>query len=78
MQPQSDSLEEAVYQWLEPRLKGAQSKADFLWAADLQSGLKQILYVDEVHYSAGVSRIIADKIAAELEKPLSELPTRDP
>lgn len=65
-QPDDQSQEAAAYHWLEPRVTGDQRSKDFLWAADLQEGKEEILYVDEVHYSAAFSKIIAEAIAARL------------
>lgn len=38
--------------------------AHFLWAADLQEGLAEPLYVDKVHYTSRMSRLIAEFIGA--------------
>lgn len=35
---------------------------DFLWCADIQDGIKQLLYVDKFHYSADMSGLFAKKI----------------
>lgn len=39
---------------------------DFIWAADVQKDLKEPLYVDAFHYSAKMSRIIAEYIVASM------------
>ncbi|MGB0580521.1 MAG: SGNH/GDSL hydrolase family protein [Limisphaerales bacterium] len=65
-QRDDQSQEAAAYHYLEPRLTGENNPKDFLWAADLQEGRKQILYVDEVHYSAAFSKIIAEAISSVL------------
>jgi lysophospholipase L1-like esterase len=39
---------------------------NFLWCADMQEGLKEPLYVDKVHYSARMSRLLAEKIGGLL------------
>jgi hypothetical protein len=39
---------------------------DFLWAADLQDGVHQPLYVDQIHYTAAASRLIGDAIGRVL------------
>lgn len=39
---------------------------DFLWCADMQDGLKKPLYVDRVHYTAEMSKMIAQAIAGPL------------
>jgi len=40
--------------------------ADFLWAADLQVGLREPLYVDQIHYTAAMSRRLGEAIAHAL------------
>ncbi len=53
-----------------PRLAQALSQEplgpDFLWAADLQAGLKQPLYVDRVHYTAAMSRLLGEEVGRAL------------
>ncbi len=39
---------------------------DFIWLADMQENLKEPLYIDALHYSAKMSRLIADQIAIAL------------
>ena len=39
---------------------------NFLWLADLQENLREPLYVDAVHYSGHMSRIIAEIISVKL------------
>jgi len=48
------------------RLAGEAPDTTFLWLADLQEGLAEPLYVDQVHYTVAMSR----RIAAEIAKPL--------
>ena len=40
--------------------------SNFIWGADIQRGLKEPLYIDQVHYSAGFSKIFAAVIADQL------------
>jgi hypothetical protein len=35
---------------------------NFIWCADIQSGLKEPFYVDQIHYSASFSKLIAEVI----------------
>ena len=37
---------------------------NFIWCADIQEGVEQLLYVDLVHYSPDMSRRVAECIAA--------------
>ena len=39
---------------------------NFLWLGDMQESLKEPLYVDAVHYSARMSKLIAEHIAVDL------------
>ena len=39
---------------------------NFIWCADMQKGLKEPLYVDQFHYSASFSKLIAEVIANQL------------
>lgn len=64
--PDSDSQERELYQWMREENSGEKSAPDFLWAAELHSGQKGILYVDEVHYSETFCRSIAEAIANRL------------
>ena len=47
----------------------------FFWCADVQEYSKEPLYVDGVHYTAKMSRMLADNIAEQLLK--SNLLTKD-
>ncbi len=40
--------------------------ADFVWAADLQEGLRMPLYVDQIHYTAAMSARVAAEVGAAL------------
>ncbi|HXV13606.1 MAG TPA: hypothetical protein VEC56_05315 [Candidatus Krumholzibacteria bacterium] len=55
--------------------------ATFLWCADLQASLKEPLYVDKVHYTARMSRLLATTIADSLLErgllPVTAPPSRD-
>jgi len=48
------------------RVESQPPGANFIWCADLQEGLKEPLYVDKVHYTARMSRLLASTIGAEL------------
>jgi len=39
---------------------------NFLWLGDMQENLKEPLYVDAIHYSARMSKLIAEHIAVDL------------
>lgn len=39
---------------------------NFLWLADIQENLHEPLYVDQLHYTAKLSKIMAERIAGEL------------
>ena len=41
---------------------------NFLWLADVQEGLNESLYVDAIHYTPYLCRLIAQKIADKLEE----------
>lgn len=45
---------------------GASLGNDFLWLADMQEALREPLYVDQVHYTAAMSRRIATEIGQAL------------
>jgi hypothetical protein len=36
---------------------------DFVWRADIQEGIKEPLYVDKIHYSARLSKMLAGCIS---------------
>jgi hypothetical protein len=42
--------------------------SNFLWCADIQEGLHESLYVDNVHYSPGLCQRLANEIARRLEE----------
>jgi hypothetical protein len=42
--------------------------ADFIWCADIQEGLNEPLYVDGTHYSARMSRLVAQCIAQNVRQ----------
>jgi len=54
------------YPRMEARLLREPPGPDFLWAADLQVGLHQPLYVDQIHYTAAMSRRLGEAIAQAL------------
>jgi hypothetical protein len=44
-------------------------REDFLWAADIQKGLHEPLYVDGIHYGEKLSRLVANAVGDALDKP---------
>ncbi|MGO8881625.1 MAG: SGNH/GDSL hydrolase family protein [Desulfomonilaceae bacterium] len=54
------------YEAIAQHNKRAEFGDNFLWLADMQENLKEPLYVDAVHYSARMSKLIADRIAIAL------------
>ena len=54
------------YQRVRSRLGDDHDRGNLIWLADIQKGRVEPLYRDTVHYTAGFSRVIAEKIAAEL------------
>jgi hypothetical protein len=54
------------YRRMAERLRRAPPGPDFLWAADLQEGVQEALYVDQIHYTAAFSRRIGAEIARAL------------
>ena len=54
------------YARMAERLRKAPPGPDFLWAADLQEGVREPLYVDQIHYTAAFSRRIGAEIARAL------------
>jgi hypothetical protein len=53
------------YQYMERRARESPAK-NFLWCADMQEGLAEPLYVDKVHYTAKMSRLLASMIGGEM------------
>jgi hypothetical protein len=47
-------------------LKSSFAASQFLYLADIQNGVNGILYVDNVHYSALLSKVIAEAIARQV------------
>jgi hypothetical protein len=43
-----------------------QDDVNFIWCADIQEGYKENFYVDKYHYNSKLSRMIAEKIFAEI------------
>lgn len=54
------------YERFAERLRREPPGGDFLWAADLQDGVREPLYVDQVHYTAAFSRRIGEEIGQAL------------
>jgi hypothetical protein len=52
-----------AYKYMEEVVKKNNMGSHFLWCADIQENLAGPLYVDEVHYSPKMSKILADYIA---------------
>ncbi len=63
------------YARMEERLRGTGPAPDFLWAADMQQGLSEPLYVDQVHYTAAMSKRLGEEIGGALQRAI--LPGRD-
>jgi hypothetical protein len=63
---QPDNRVAQIYEWMAGELSEDLAGSDTFWAADLQAGRKEILYVDEVHYSEVFCRVIAEAIAERL------------
>lgn len=42
--------------------------SNFLWCADMQESLEQPLYVDKMHYTASMNRLLGEIIAAKMEE----------
>jgi len=40
---------------------------NFSWCADIQEDLKQPLYVDSVHYSSYMSKLLAENISCAIK-----------
>jgi len=56
------------YSRMAERLRREPPGPDFLWAADLQVGVFQPLYVDQIHYTAAMSA----RLGAEVGRTLLE------
>ncbi|MBI5210013.1 MAG: hypothetical protein HY927_08575 [Elusimicrobia bacterium] len=48
--------------------RSLESVPGFLWLADMQAGLEKPLYVDDVHYTAEMNRLIAGRIAEDIRR----------
>ena len=57
---------EAGYERLRQIVGSTDAGPNFLWCADIQEGLTEPLYVDDVHYSAAMSHRLAEHIAGLL------------
>jgi hypothetical protein len=54
------------YARMADRLRREPPGPEFLWAADLQEGVRQPLYVDQVHYTAAMSARIGGVVGQAL------------
>jgi len=54
------------YARLAERLRREPPGPDFLWAADMQEGVREPLYVDQIHYSAAMCRRVAEQVGQAL------------
>lgn len=54
------------YSYIEHRMIESPPGENFLWCADIQESLEESLYVDKVHYTARMSRLIAATIGAKI------------
>ena len=55
------------YPLFEKKLRQQPLGNDFLWAAEIQRGSSEPLYVDQIHYSAALNARLADEIARTLD-----------
>lgn len=58
----------AGYAWAARNRRRLEAVPNFLWLADIQESLKRPLYVDDIHYSPEMNRIIAGKLAGHLSR----------
>ena len=56
------------YPMFAERLKASPADAAFVWAADIQQGLNEPLYVDQVHYTAAMNARLARFIGRALDE----------
>ena len=54
------------YRYMERRVREGSLGTDFLWCADVQESLAEPLYVDKVHYTARMSRLVASLIGERI------------
>lgn len=54
------------YTYVEHRVHEKPPGENFLWCADIQESLSEPLYVDKVHYTAKMSRLIATTIGTQI------------
>jgi hypothetical protein len=54
------------YARMAERRRDLEQDAGFLWAADMQEGLHEPLYVDQIHYTAAMSKRVAEVIGGAL------------
>jgi lysophospholipase L1-like esterase len=54
------------YARMAERLRAEPPDPSFLWAADMQEGLHEPLYVDQVHYTAAMAKRLAEEIGRAL------------
>ena len=47
------------YPWMAEYVRSNPLGPNFLWCADIQEGVEELLYVDQVHYSPGMSDRLA-------------------
>ena len=57
------------YPRMAERLRAQPAGDDFVWCADIQENAKELLYVDQVHYSPRMSAMLAECIFRGLRRP---------
>ena len=63
------------YLYMEDHIRKEPPGDDFLWCADIQEALHEPLYVDKVHYTARMSKLVASTIGEKmLQRGLLEAP----
>ncbi len=55
------------YPCMKKRMEDNKLGDNFLWCADIQENVKVPLYIDTVHYTAGMHKLIAKEIASQMK-----------
>jgi hypothetical protein len=56
------------YKYMRDVIQENPPKENFLWLADIQEGIQRSLYVDNLHYTAEFSKLLAKEIASYISE----------
>ncbi|MCH7548193.1 MAG: hypothetical protein IH969_01425 [Candidatus Krumholzibacteriota bacterium] len=62
----NNTYAQAGYENIARRIESGTEPANFIWCADMQETLREPLYIDKIHFSATMNRLLAQEIVSRM------------